>query len=66
MDALSHHPKSNEDSFSNVERKESEILSYSIVNDDLTNIVSGVKLPTDIKHKKCKRASMMNQRKIRG
>ena len=48
-DALNHHPKSIEDSSSDVESKEYKTILYTLVNGDLTNIVNRVTLPIDIK-----------------
>ena len=46
---MSYHSKSNEDSSSNVESEEYKTILYTVVNEDLTSIVSGVKFPIDIK-----------------
>ena len=48
-DAFSHHPKSNADSSGNAESEKYEMISYEIGSDDLTSVVSGIKLPIDIK-----------------
>ena len=45
VDALGHHPTSNEDSSSDVKSEEYETISYVIVSDDLTNIAKRLNYP---------------------
>ena len=49
VDALSCHHKSNADSSSDAKSEEYETKLCKIVSDDLTSVVSGIKLPIDIK-----------------
>ena len=63
-DTLSPHPKSSTD-ISNDRKSEEvhETISYEIVNDDLSDVIDGIKIPKEIKMK-FKETSMRSQKKI--
>ena len=48
-DALSHHPKTDNENFSNNESDGYETISYAVVCDDLCEVIKGEKLPLEIK-----------------
>ena len=48
-DTLRHHPKSDNENFSNCESDGYETISYAVVCDDLCEVIKGEKLPLEIK-----------------
>ena len=48
-DALSHHPKADSEIFSNAESDEYKTISYTVMCDDLSEVIKGEILPLDLK-----------------
>ena len=48
-DALSHHPRTENESFGNCENDGYETILYTVVCDDLSKVIRGEKLPLEIK-----------------
>ena len=56
---MSHHPKADNENFSNRESEGYETISYAVVCDDLCEVIKGEKLPLEIK--RAVQTEIMNQ-----